>query len=83
MGGLTDLFSGKASPNDGILKPNKKRTHIQSHDWQEPITMNEMQLVLNKIAALEALWRTSERLTPSCINHGEKGGGEEAARKYQ
>jgi hypothetical protein len=40
---------------------------MQSFGWHDPMTtMNEMELVLKKIADFEALWRTSERLTQRC-----------------
>ena len=40
---------------------------MQSCEWHDPeTTMNEMELVLKKIADFEALWRTSERLTQRC-----------------
>ena len=40
---------------------------MQSSEWQDPAkNMNEMELVVKKIADFEAIWRTSERLTPVC-----------------
>ena len=40
---------------------------MQSYEWHKPATtMNEMELAVKKIADIEALWRTSERLTQRC-----------------
>ena len=49
------------------LSRNFETEHMQSCEWHDPeTTMNEMELVLKKIADFEALWRTSERLTQRC-----------------
>lgn len=40
---------------------------MQSSEWHNPAkTMDELELVVKKIADFEALWRTSERLTQGC-----------------
>ena len=40
---------------------------MQSSEWDDTATTtNEMELAVERIADIEALWRTSERLTQGC-----------------
>lgn len=50
--------------------------------WDHPNSRNDLQLAVQMIADIEALWQTSERLTHRCMNHVEKGDAEEVACKY-
>jgi hypothetical protein len=45
---------------------------MQSSERHDPAkTMNEIELVVKRIADFEALWRTSERLTEGCSDSSD------------